>query len=117
MFSRNSEKTEIKPGNQCLFMMFTGFNFLLFLSALGILGCAITIWVVIKGSNTFAVVFFICSLFLLMLTTCAFRLRESIHLLFCYLIIQAIMFTFLLIFTLVLRFNTTYIANWAETAY
>ena len=114
---RNSEKTEIKAGNKCVFMMFTLFNFLLFLSSLGILGCSIYLFAITKNGNTFNIVFLISSLFLLMLTTCAFKLRESIHLLGIYIFLQLVLFTFMLIFSLVLMFNVAYVTQWAEQKY
>ena len=80
-------KVEIKEGNQCVFIMFAGFNFLLFLSSLGILCCAIYMFAVTKNGNLFNFVFLGSSLFLLGLTTCAFKLRRSIHMLGCYLLI------------------------------
>ena len=84
MFASKRDQVEIKPGNQCLFMMFTSFNFLVFLSSLGILGCSIYLFAIIKSANSFNITFLISSIFLLLLTTCAFRLRSSVHLLGCY---------------------------------
>ena len=95
----------VRPGNQCLFLMFITFNFFVFLASMGILGCAIYLFVRTKSGNFFNFSFLGTGAFLLVMTTCAFKLRESIHLLGCYLIILLVIFTAMLIFSLVLLLN------------
>ena len=107
----------VRPGNQCLFMMFITFNFLVFLASMGILGCAIYLFVITKNGNIFNLSFLGTGCFLLIITTCAFKLRESIHLLGCYLLILLVIFTSMLIFSLVLLINQDQAKTWAEVAY
>ena len=104
----------MKEGNQCLFLMFISFNFALLLSSLGVLGCAIYLWVISSKFNIFVMFFFFSGLLLLLLTTCSFKLRKSIHLIRCYLILQFMIFTCMLIFSLVLLFNRDNMIAWAK---
>ena len=83
LFSKR--KVEIKPGNKCLYLMFVGFNFLIFLASLGIFACSIYLIVIMKGMNAFNATFLVASIVIAMLTICSFRLRESVHMLGCYL--------------------------------
>ena len=66
---------EIQQGNQCLFMMFILFNFMVFLSSLGILGSAVYLFIIVKKSTIFALAFLISSLALLIFSSLAFKLR------------------------------------------
>ena len=80
-------KLEIKEGNQFLFTMFTGFAFLLFLSSLGMLGCSIYMFALLKSSNIFDLGFLVASVTLLLLAYCAFKLKKSPKTLKCYIYI------------------------------
>ena len=108
---------EVKEGNQCIFMLFTGFNFLVFLSSLGILSCSVYIWAIIPGNSIYVMAFLIFGGSLMIMTTCAFKLRKSIHLLGCYLILLLAVFSFLLIFSLVLLLNTSKAIEWGTQKY
>ena len=110
-------KIEVREGNQFLFLMFTGCNFLLFLSSLGILGCAIYLFVILETANLFDVSFLLIALTLLLLTFCGFKLKKSPGWMKCFLYIQLIIFTFMLIASLVLLLNTSKVETWAEKLY
>ena len=106
----------VRPGNQCLFLLFISFNFLVFLASMGIFGSAIYLFVRTKNANVFGLSFLGIGAFLLIMTTCAFKLRESIHLLGCYLFILLVIFTAMLILSLVLLINTHQAKEWAHEA-
>ena len=108
---------EIKEGNQCLFMMFAIFNFLVFLSSLGILSSAIYLFVLIKETSFIAIGFLVGSLILLLASSLAFKLRKSIHMLGCYLFILFVLFTVLMLLSLILTFSTGMAKKWAKVAY
>ena len=80
-------KLTVKEGNQCLFLVFAFTNFMVFLSSLGILSCAIYLFFATKSANHLNLFFLAAALTLLFLTMCSFKLRRSIHLLRCYLFI------------------------------
>ena len=107
---------DIKEGNQCLFMLFTGANFMVFLTSLGMLACAIYMFVVLDPNNFINFYILGISIILLMLTLCSFKLRKSIHLLGCYIVILFVLFTAVLIGSLVLIFNKDAITSWAKNA-
>ena len=97
-------------------MLFTTSNFLVFLSSLGMLACAIYMFVVLDPNNFINFYILGVSLVLLMMTLCSFKLRKSIHLLQCYIIIEFLMFTSVLIGSLVLIFNKEAVSSWAKNA-
>ena len=105
---------DIKEGNACLFMLFTGFNFLVFLSSLGMLACAIYMFVVLDPNNFINFYVLGISLFMLLLTLCSFKLRRSVHFLCCYIMIQFVLFTAVLIASMVLILNKNAVSTWAE---
>ena len=107
---------DIKEGNQCLFMIFVGANFTVFLSSLGMLACAIYMFVVLDPNNFINFYVLGISLALLMLTLCSFKLRKSIHFLGLYIFIKFLMFTAVLIASFVLMFNKTAVSTWAKEA-
>ena len=88
----NSIKGLVKEGNTCLFSIFFLFNFLMFLCSLGILGCAIYLFVLSKEANVFNIAFTSIGAVLVVFSCCAFRMRRSIHLLGFYLFILTIIF-------------------------
>ena len=116
LFSKK-ENITVKPGNSCLFMMFAGFNFVLFLSSLGILGCSIYLFIKVGEGNVFDITFLCLSLFLMILTLISFKLRESTHLMCCYIFFLFLLFTFMLIFSLVLMFNKSTVKDMAHKAF
>jgi hypothetical protein len=80
-------KVNTQEGNQCIFTMFFVFNFLIFLSSLGMLGGDIYLFVTLRPS-IFQYVFLIISLVLLVFSLLSFYLKKSIHLLGFYLLIE-----------------------------
>ena len=80
-------KTEFKEGNQCVFLMFTAFNFLNFLTSLAMLGVSIWMWAILKSANIFILGFIIASITLVLLASCAFKLKKSPKTMKCYLYI------------------------------
>ena len=108
--------TEIKEGNQFLFTMFTGFAFLLFLSSLGMLGCSIYMIALLKSANIFDVGFLLASITLLLLAYCAFKLKKSPKTLKCYIYIQIVIFSILVIFSAVMILDNALVESWAEKA-
>ena len=107
----------MREGNQFLFLMFTGCNFLVFLSALGILGCSIYLFVILEQANLFDVSFMLIAIALLLLSFCGFKLKKSPGWMKCFLYIQLVIFTFMLITSLVLLLNTSKVEAWAENLY
>ena len=77
----------IQAGNSFYLLLFQTFNFLVFLSAMGILGCSIYLFVQLDTGNIMNYILLAISGSLLLLTICAFRLKKSVHLLCCYLMI------------------------------
>jgi hypothetical protein len=106
-------KNIVKEGNSCIFAVFIIFNFLLFLVALGILGCAIYLFAFTFNANVFNISFLIISVVLFVFTVCAFKMRRSIHLLGFYLFILCILFLFQLIITIVVMVNKQKLIDWA----
>ena len=115
--STNESSNQIKEGNKFYYLLFTLFNFMLFLSSIGILGCAIHLIVLCKGANVISIFFILIALALFMLTCCGFRLRKSIYLLACYLIIIATILGWMLLTTLILMINKHMVKHWASKAY
>ena len=112
-----SNKSDIRPGNPCLFMIFVVCNFSLFLSSLGLLICSIYLIAKLKDGNLVDLCFLGCSLVLLCMTIIAFKARRSVHLLGLYLFILLIIFSVLMICSLVLTFNSTMVSTWAKQLY
>ena len=110
-------KVEIKEGNQFLFLLFTGCNFLLFLSSLGILSCAIYLFIILEQANVFDVSFLLIAVTLLLLTFCGFKLKKSPGWMKCFLFIQLILFVFMLIISLTLMYNKSNVEKWATKLY
>ena len=108
---------ENRPGNICLYMIFAVFNLLVLLSALGILGSSIFLFVTLKEANLVDVTFLLSALFLTLFSMLAFQCRRSVHLLWIYLFILFVIFTALLICCLVLTFNKTLVTHWADKLY
>ena len=98
-------------------MMFATFNFLLFLCSLGLLACAIYLFIKVKEANVFDITFLCLSLLLLALTIVSFKLRESVHLLCCYIFFLTLLFSFMLVFSLVLMLNKSTVETMAHNAY
>ena len=94
--------------------MFAGFNFLLFLSSLGVLGCDIYLFAECKGANTVNMFFLFVGLALMMMTICAFKLRKSMNLLCCYLMLMIAAFGCMFILTMVLFLNSSMVIGWAD---
>ena len=92
----------VKEGNSCLFLFFVIFNFCIFLSSIGILGCGIYLFVITKEANTFNVSFLITGLTMMIFSGLAFMMRRSIHLLGFYLVILFFVFLFQLIVTIIM---------------
>lgn len=82
-------------------MMFVMLNFCLILSALGILGADVFLFVK-TGKNTFSWIFLVLGVFLLICSLMSFKLRRSVHLLGFYLLIIFAIFFFQLIATILL---------------
>ena len=96
---------ENQPGNICLYMIFALFNFLVFIVSLGILGCAIYLFAKLKEANAVDISFLISAICLSTFSVFAFMCRRSVHLLWIYLFILFVIFTLLLICSLVMMFN------------
>eukprot|EP00347_Sterkiella_histriomuscorum_P001816 403370567 len=92
----------VKEGNSCLFLFFVIFNFLIFLSSLGILGCGVYLTVITKEANAFNISFLVTGGLMFIFSALAFKMRRSIHLLGFYLIILFFVFLFQLIITIVM---------------
>lgn len=97
-----------------MFVIFIFFNFLSFLSAIGILCCSIYLFAKTKDANVFNICFLVISLLLLCFTLLAFKLRRSVHLLGLYLFVLIIIFLFLLIITIILMVNKDKLIEWAR---
>ena len=80
-------KVDTQEGNQCIFTMFFIFNFLIFLSSLGMLGGDIFLFVTLRPT-IFQYTFLIIALTLLVFSLLSFYLRKSVHLLGFYLLIE-----------------------------
>ena len=104
----------VKEGNPCLFAVFIIFNFLLFLSSLGILACAIYLFALTLDANVFNISFLTIAVALFVLTICAFKMKRSIHLLGFYLFILTILFLFQVILTVVIMVNKDKVIEWAK---
>lgn len=108
-------KAKFVGGNSCIYVVFMLFNFLLFLTAIGILGCAIYLFVLTKSGNVFNISFLIVSLVLFLFSLIGFfKLRKSVHLLGFYLFILFIVFLFQLILTIVIFVNKDKVVSWAK---
>ena len=104
-----------KEGNQCIYMFFLIFNFVVFLSSLGMLACAIYMFVVIDPDNFINYYVLGVSIFMLLITLFSMcKMRKSIHMLCLYIIIQFILFIVVLVGGLVLYFNEDYMKTWAK---
>lgn len=77
---------DTQEGNQCIYMIFYIFNFLIFLVSLGLISADIFLFVKL-GSNIFNWIFMVVGIVLLFFTAIAFKLRRSIHLLGFYCVI------------------------------
>lgn len=80
-------KVDTQEGNQCIFTMFFIFNFLIFLSSLGMLGGDIFLFVTLRPT-IFQYTFLVIALTLLVFSLLSFYLRKSVHLLGFYLLIE-----------------------------
>ena len=95
--AKNAFKVDNQEGNQCIYMFFYIFNFLIFLTSLGLVAADIFLFVKL-GANIFNWIFMIVGIVLLAFTVMAFKLRNSIHLLGFYcVIIFAVFFVMLLV--------------------
>jgi len=85
--AKNAFKVDTQEGNQCIYMFFYIFNFLIFLTSLCLIGAAIFLFVKL-GSNIFNWIFLIVGVVILLFSVMAFKLRKSIHLLgfYCFVI-------------------------------
>ena len=96
-------------------MFFLIFNFVVFLCSLGMLACAIYMFVVIDPDNFINYYVLGVSCFMLIITLLSMcKMRKSIHMLCCYIIIQFILFIVVLVGGLVLYFNEDYMKEWAK---
>ncbi|CDW84372.1 UNKNOWN [Stylonychia lemnae] len=107
-------KSGIQEGSTGLFMFFVIFNFLIVLSSLGVIGCSIYLFVITKQANAFNVSFLITGIVLSTFSILAFKLRKSIHLLGCYLLILALVFFFMLIVTIIMLIKKSVIVEAAR---
>ena len=107
-------KNIVKEGNSCIFAMFIIFNFFLFLSSIGILGCSIYLFVLIKDANVFNISFLVISIVLFLFTFLAFRMRKSVHWLGFYVFVLTILFLFQLIITILVMTNKDKMIRWAK---
>jgi hypothetical protein len=105
----------IYKGNTCLFLVFMFFNFLLFLSSLGIFGCAVYLFVLTKNANVFNLCFLTIAVFLLVFSLAAFKMRRSIHLLGMYIFVLLIVFFFQSIITVLIFLLKNVVINWAQS--
>lgn len=113
----NSSKIKnlVKEGNSCLFFLFVLFNFFVFLSSMGFIGCAIFLFVETKQTNAFNMGFLIIGLLLFGFSLLAFKMRKSTFLLFVYVWLLFIFFTFQLIITIVMITKREKLIEIAET--
>lgn len=95
-------------------MFFVIFNFLIVLSSLGVIGCSIYLFVQTKEANAFNVSFLIIGIAMSFFSIMAFKLRKSIHLLGCYLLILSLVFFFLLIVTIIMLVKKSVIVEAAR---
>ena len=95
-------------------MFFVIFNFFLVACSVGIIGCAIYLFVITRDGNAFNVMFLLIGISLMIITALAFKLRRSIHLLGCYLVILGVVFFFLLIVTIIMLIKKEVIVHLAE---
>ena len=77
-------------------------NFCIFLSALGMLGADIFLFVIAKGEYALAYIFLVLGIVLLLSSLLSFKLRKSVHLLGFYLLLMFSVFFFQLIATILL---------------
>ena len=95
--AKNAFKVDTQEGNQCIYMFFYIFNFLIFLTSLGLIAADIFLFVKL-GSNIFNWIFLIVGVVILLFSVMAFKLRRSIHLLGFYcLVIFCVFFVQLLV--------------------
>lgn len=92
----------VKEGNTCLFLIFVIFNFFVFLCSMGIIGCAIYLFVITSEANVFNISFIVVGGVLFLFSLLAFWMRRSVHLLGLYLLILAVVFFFQLIITIIM---------------
>lgn len=105
----------IAEGNKCLFIMFALFNFLAFLSSLGLLGCSFWLFYFTKTANVFNVGFLVVGVVLLVFSLIAFKLRTSIHLLLCYLLFMIVVNVFEFSITILTFTNPDTLINIAKS--
>jgi hypothetical protein len=103
-----------KEGNSCLFFLFAIFNFVIFLCSMGTVGCAVYLFVITKEANAFNIGFLVVGLLIFLLSLLAFKMRTSVHLLCCYLVILFVIFTFMLIITIVMIVQRDALVSLAE---
>ena len=103
----------VAEGNLCLFLIFMLFNLGEFLSSLGIIGCAIYLFVFTKSVNIFNLAFLGMGLFMAVITVCAFKLRRSIHLLGLYSFSLSVLFLFQIILTIIIFAKNEVVVAWA----
>ena len=107
----------IKAGNTCLFFIFKFFNLLMLLVGLGVLGCDIYLFSITKRANYANLFFLVVGLYLITFSVCAFKLKKKIGWLRCYLLMNFLVFTSMLIISLILFFDTAEVTEWAQREY
>eukprot|EP00347_Sterkiella_histriomuscorum_P000474 403375719 len=107
-------KSGVQQGSTSIFTFFVIFNFLLVACSIGIIGCSIYLFVITREGNAFNICFLLIGISLMTLSIMAFKLRKSIHLLGCYLVILGVVFFFLLIVTIIMLIKKEVIVNLAR---
>lgn len=82
----------VVAGKVSYFVIFMISNFLLFLSSIGILGCAIYLFYFTRDINLFNLCNLAIALILLSMTIAAFTMRKSLYLLGIYIFLLVLMF-------------------------
>ena len=117
----NNIKEKVKftnvDGHACLHTSFILCNFFVVLISLGIVGCAVYLYVLTKDANVFSIGFIIAGVLLLIFSLIAFRLRKSIHLLGIYLLILGVITFFMVIITIVMIINKSKLLTLALAYY
>jgi hypothetical protein len=102
-FSKKTE--EASGGNHLVFLAFLVCNIFVFLTGIGVMGCAIYLFVMTKQVNAFNICFTIAGLVILTFSALSFKMRESVHLIGIYLAILLVIFLFECLVTIVTMAN------------
>ena len=102
------------PGKISLFLVFLLFNTLLFLSSLGIIGCAGYLFYFTKDANLLNICFMLIGLTLMILTVVAYRTRQKIYYLGVYIFILFLIFLSQIFLTVLIFLRREDLIAWAE---